>query len=129
MFSPCRWAPKMWTGNPSADASRWLSPVMMQQEKSRALEMTAERAARSSVLVISRTMPSSRLAITVMRTESRGAFFPPRRVAEGAPLPRLAREGGVETLRLGLASAFAIGGIRALSGFQDIVPGWADERA
>ena len=42
----------------------------MQQEKSRALEMTAERAARNSVLVISRTTPSSRLAITVMTTGS-----------------------------------------------------------
>src|SRR5262245_26531638 len=42
----------------------------MQQEKSRALEITAERAARSSVLVISRTMPSRRLAITVITTGS-----------------------------------------------------------
>src|SRR3954471_5424147 len=70
MFAPWRWAPKMCTGKPSADASRWLSPVMMQQEKSRADEITAERAARSSVLVISRTMPSSRLAITVISTGS-----------------------------------------------------------
>ncbi len=60
----------MCTGRPSAEASSWSSPVTMQQEKSRALEMTAERAARSSVLVISRTMPSSRLAITVMSTGS-----------------------------------------------------------
>jgi len=43
----------------------------MQQEKSRALEITAERAARRSVLVISRTMPSSRLAMTVITTGSR----------------------------------------------------------
>ena len=42
----------------------------MQQEKSRALEITAERAARKSVLVISRTMPSSRLAMTVITTGS-----------------------------------------------------------
>src|SRR5882672_322601 len=42
----------------------------MQQEKSRALEIVVERAARKSVLVISRTMPSSRLIITVVRTGS-----------------------------------------------------------
>ena len=66
----------MWTGRPSAEASSWLSPVMMQQEKSRALEMTAERAARSSVFDISRTMPSSRLAITVMSTGSRCLLVP-----------------------------------------------------
>src|ERR1700722_3200958 len=45
----------------------------MQQEKSRALDMTAERAARSSVLVISRTMPSSLLAMTVITTGSRAS--------------------------------------------------------
>ena len=87
----------MWTGRPSAEASSWLSPVMMQQEKSRALEMTAERAARNSVLVISRTMPSSRLAITVITTESR---CPP-----DFPFPRA----GEEALRLVLAFAFAMG--------------------
>ena len=42
----------------------------MRQEKSRALEITAERAARKSVLVISRTMPSRRLAMTVITTGS-----------------------------------------------------------
>src|ERR1700747_3444469 len=46
MFSPCRCAPKMCTGSPSAEARSWLSPVRMQQEKPRALEIPAERAAR-----------------------------------------------------------------------------------
>src|SRR5215467_11301409 len=64
MLAACKCAPKMCTGNPSAEARSWLSPVMMQHEKSRALEITTERAARSSVLVISRTMPSSRFAMT-----------------------------------------------------------------
>src|SRR5258707_2053785 len=64
------WTPKIWIGNPSAQASSWLSPVTMAQEKSRALLMTADRPARSSVLVISRTTPSMRLAITAVSTGS-----------------------------------------------------------
>src|SRR5262245_699314 len=102
----------MCTGRPSAEASKWLSPVRMQQEKSRALEMTADRAARSSVLVISRTMPSSRLAITVITIGSRcaadaldffAAFFDAR-----------------------LAAFLGIG---RTSRLQDVVPGRADEGA
>ena len=50
-------------GRPSADASNWLSAVQMAQLKSLAELMTAERAARSSVLVISRMMPSILLAM------------------------------------------------------------------
>src|SRR6266702_1947785 len=64
------WTPKIWIGSPSAQARSWLSPVTMAQEKSRALLMTAERPARSSVLVISRTTPSTRLAITAVSTGS-----------------------------------------------------------
>ena len=41
------WLPKMWIGKPSAEASSRLSPVQIEQLKSRALLMTPERAARS----------------------------------------------------------------------------------
>src|SRR5260370_37219407 len=64
------WTQKIWIGNPSAQASSWLSPGRMAQEKSRALLMAADRPARSSVLVISRTAPSMRLAITAVSTGS-----------------------------------------------------------
>src|SRR5215831_11677699 len=68
----------MCTGRPSADASRRLSPVTMAQEKSRPVVSTAERPARSRVLVISRTMASNRLAITASWTGSSGAGYAAR---------------------------------------------------
>ena len=58
------------TGRPSAEASSSLSAVISEQEKSRAMFSTAERPERSSVLVISRTMLSKRLASTASRTGS-----------------------------------------------------------
>ena len=60
----------MCTGRPSAEASSSLSAVTIAQEKSRAWLMTDERAERSSVFVISRQMPSSRLATTARRIGS-----------------------------------------------------------
>ncbi len=56
----------MCTGRPSAEASSSSSPVTIEQEKSRATAMTEERPARSSVLVISRTIVSSRFAMTAI---------------------------------------------------------------
>src|ERR1700684_3705678 len=47
----------------------------MPHEKSLALLMTADRAERSSVFVISRTMPSSRLLIMVVKTGSNELIF------------------------------------------------------
>ena len=64
--------PITWTGRPSAEASRRLSPVMSAHEKSRAMLRTAERPVRSSVFSISRTIESSRFAITARRTRSNG---------------------------------------------------------
>ena len=80
----------MCTGRPSADDRSWLSAVVMPQEKSRALLITAERAARSSVLDISRTMPSSRLAMTAITTGSSLSGRPLRFTLDDA---RLARPG------------------------------------
>ena len=60
--------PMTCTGRPSAEASSRLSPVISAHEKSRAMLSTAERPVRSSVFSISRTMESSRLAITASRT-------------------------------------------------------------
>jgi hypothetical protein len=48
----------------------------MPHEKSLALLMTAERAERSSVFVISRTIPSSRLLMMVVKTGSNELSFP-----------------------------------------------------
>src|ERR1700722_9811482 len=93
-------APKMWTGRPSADASSWLSAVAMQQEG--ALETPAERAARSNVLVISRTMPSSRLAITNVRIGSTVAVDGPE---AGGPKAGGAESGNAGWLIGGLLSA------------------------
>jgi hypothetical protein len=76
------WQPKICTGKPSAGASSSSLPVTMQQEKSRAEEITADRAARSNVLVISRTMPSMRLAMTDSRTGSVSLIVLPPRCAE-----------------------------------------------
>ena len=59
------------TGRPSADASRRLSPVISAQEKSRAMFRTAERPVRRSVFSISRTIESSRFAITASVTGSK----------------------------------------------------------
>ena len=56
--------PKTWIGMASAVASTSWSEVMMAQEKSRAMPMTAERALCSTVLVISRQIASMRLAMT-----------------------------------------------------------------
>ena len=56
--------PKTWIGMASAVASTSWSAVMMAQEKSRAMPMTAERALCSTVLVISRQIASKRLAMT-----------------------------------------------------------------
>ena len=56
--------PKTWIGMASAVASTSWSEVMMPQEKSRAMPMTAERALCSTVLVISRQIASMRLAMT-----------------------------------------------------------------
>src|SRR5580765_5572989 len=72
----------------------------MQQEKSRALEITAERAARNSVLVISRTMPSSLLAITVITTGSSLSGRSPRFTLE-------ARCGWLGLRRPGFGADFA----------------------
>src|ERR1700733_13522124 len=47
----------------------------MPHEKSLALLMTADRAERSSVFVISRTMPSSRLLMMVVKTGSNELIF------------------------------------------------------
>ena len=60
----------MWIGSPSAADSSRLSAVTIEHEKSRAVLRIALRPARSSVLVISRTMPSRRLAITASRIGS-----------------------------------------------------------
>ena len=49
-------------GKPSAVANRSLSAVVMPQEKSRALLITAERPVLNIVFVISRTTPSNRFA-------------------------------------------------------------------
>src|ERR1700751_154274 len=76
----------------------------MQQEKSRALEITAERAARNSVLVISRTMPSSRLAMTVITT---GSSTSGRGLRAG--LPRTALDAGFSLApSLGFGADFAV---------------------
>ena len=56
--------PKTWIGMASAVASTSWLEVMMPQEKSRAMPMTAERALCSTVLVISRQIASMRLAMT-----------------------------------------------------------------
>ena len=38
------WDPKMWVGSPSAEASNWLSAVVIEHDKSRAPLITADRA-------------------------------------------------------------------------------------
>ncbi len=59
------------TGSPSAEASRRLSAVISAHEKSRAMLSTAERPLRSSVFSISRTIESSRFAMTASSTGSK----------------------------------------------------------
>ena len=62
--------PMTWTGKPSAEAISRLSPVMIAHEKSRAMLSTAERPLRRSVFSISRTIESSRFAMTDSSTGS-----------------------------------------------------------
>src|SRR3954452_19328765 len=60
-----------WIGRLSAQASISCSRVTTQQEKSRAVLSTEERAVRNRVLVIRRTMPWMRLLTTASATGSK----------------------------------------------------------
>src|SRR5438132_72517 len=65
-------------GRPCAPATNSLSAVTIEHEKSRDVFSTVDRPVRNSVLLISRTIASSRFASTARRTRSNSARSPAR---------------------------------------------------